>query len=243
MSKPSSNYLEKVERWILGGIDINKMIMKPEQRYRAVAAYEAYQIWLQDKQIRPMDIMRRIANREYPALLHKAEEGNPQAIEYVEALHIKRDVPRTITELSNDVAVFNHLVGRFDVAIDNIEKAKVQDASDWLITQGMKTGDARAVKSGADIKMQLHNNFQERNDAENQLPVTEINITGDVSVIKRDRINYSDEEKRRLARKYGMTDKEAAEMIETSDGTWQMAGEQEEEEKAPDFFEDSESEI
>lgn len=242
MSKPSSNYMDKVERWILGGVDIGKMAMSPDQRFRAAMAYEAYKIWMQDKQIRPSDIMRRLANREYPTLLAKAKAGDVTAQEYVTALHIREGVSRTITEISNDVAVFNHLVARFDVPTEAIEKAKVLDASDWLIRQGMKTGDARAVKSGADIKMQIHNNFQEKMDAENQLPVTEINITGDVSIIKRDRVNYSDEEKRRMARKYGLSDREVTDMIQSSDGSWQMPAEQEEETEK-DFFADSESEI
>ncbi len=240
MSKPSQNYLDKVERWILGGIDVAKMVMSPEQRFRAAMAYEAYQIWLQDKQIRPTDIMRRLANREYPTLLAKADAGDAMAQEYVKALHIKPGVPRTITEISNDVAVFNHLVGKFDVPTENIERAKVQDASDWLIREGMKSGDARAVKSGADIKMQLHGNFQEKQNAEDQLPSTEINITGDVSVIKRDKVNYSDEDKRKLARKYGLTVKEFVEMEEASDGTWKMKDE-EEKENEHDFFAENET--
>lgn len=214
--------------------------MKPDQRFRAFIAYEAYQIWLQDKQIRPTDIMRRLANREYPTLLLKAQNGDAAAKEYVEALNIRPNVSRTITELANDVAVFNHIVGRFDVPVDNIERAKVQDASDWLIREGMKMGDARSVKSGADIKMALHNNFQEKNDAENQLPVTEINITGDVSVIKRDRANYSDEYKRKLARKYGLTEREVTDMIQSSDGSWQMPAEVEPEQDN-DFYADSET--
>lgn len=49
MSKPSEKYFDKVERWLLGGITIDKMIMSPDQRFRALLAYEAYKIWLQDE--------------------------------------------------------------------------------------------------------------------------------------------------------------------------------------------------
>ena len=239
MSKPSEKYFDKVERWLLGGITIEKMIMSPDQRFRALLAYEAYKIWLQDKQIRATDIMRRIAAREYPLLLKKAADGDARAIEYVEAMNIRPGVPRTPTEISNDVALFNHIIGRFDVPTENIEKAKVQDASDWLIREGMKMGDPRSVKSGADLKMQLNNNFQEKENAAEQMPEAEINITGDVSVVKRDRVNYTDEEKKKFARRYGLTDKQVVNMIQNSDGTWQMPDEEPEPEPEKDIFDEN----
>ncbi len=239
MSKPSEKYFDKVERWLLGGITIDKMILSPDQRFRALLAYEAYQIWLQDKQIRPSDLMRRLAAREYPVLLQKAEEGDEKAMEYVAAMNIRHGVQRTPTEISNDVALFNHIIGRFDTPIDNIERAKVQDASDWLIREGMKMGDARSVKSGADLKMQLNNNFQEKEDVEGQMPTSEINITADVSVIKRDRVNYTEEERKKMARKYGLTDKQVVEMIENADGTWQMPDEAPDPEPEKDVFDEN----
>lgn len=236
MSKPSEKYFDKVERWLLGGITIEKMVLSPDQRFRALLAYEAYQIWIQDKQIRPSDVMRRIAAREYPVLLQRASEGDTKAMEYVVAMNVRPGVPRTPTEISNDVALFNHIIGRFDTPIDNIEKAKVQDASDWLIREGMKMGDPRSVKSGADLKMQLNNNFQEKEDVAGQMPSSEITITTDVSVVKRDRVNYTDEERKKMAKRYGLTDKQVVDMIQNSDGTWQMPDEQPEPEPEKDVF-------
>lgn len=238
MSKPSENFFNKVERWLLGGITIEKMILTPDQRFRALLAYEAYQIWLQDKQIRPSDVMRRLAAREYPVLLRRAEEGDQKAQEYVAAMNIRPGIHRTPTEISNDVALFNHIIGRFDTPIDNIEKAKVQDASDWLIREGMKMGDPRSVKSGADLKMQLNNNFQEKENPEDQMPASDINITADVSVVKRDRVNYTDEERKRMARRYGLTDKQVVDMIQNSDGTWQIPEEQPDPEPEKDVFDE-----
>lgn len=236
MTKPSGKYLEKVERWILGGVDINQMVMSIDQRFRAKMAYEAYQLWLQNKQIRPNDIMRRLASREYARLLHEAQEGNQIAREYVAALRIAPGKARTITEISNDVAVFNWLVGRFNTPVEHIEKAKVQDASDWLIREGMKTGDARAVKNGADIKMQLHDNFRDKEDVLDQMPTTDINITGDVSVIKPDYLNYTEEEKKRMARKYGLTDRQMTDLMQGEDGTWQIPAEAPDPEPDMDVF-------
>lgn len=237
MSKPSTNYLEKVERWILGGIPIERMAMKPEQRYRAILAYEAYQIWLQDKQIRPTDIMRRLANRDYPMLLQKAREGDAVALEYVSAMNIRPNVPRTITEIANDVAVLNHLVSRFNVPTDDIEKAKVQDASDWLIREGMKMGDARAVKSGSDIKMQLYDNFRSKETAADQISVAQINITGDVSIVKRDRENYDPEYIEKMRRKFGLSQADVIEMMESEDGTYRQFTLDEEDEEKDVFIE------
>ena len=38
--------------------------------------------------------------------------------------------------------------------------------------------------------------------------MSRISITQDVSIVKRDRINYTDEEKRKMQRKYGLTNKD-----------------------------------
>lgn len=236
MSRPSQNYLDKVERWLMGGLTLDRMAMTLDQKFRAKLVYEAYQVWLQDKQIRPTDLMRRLAAREYPIVLHKAEEGDPVAQELVQLMHMKPGVPRSFTEISNDVSVFNWIVGRFDTGIEHIEKAKVVDASDWLIREGMKMGDARAVKSGADIKMQLNNNFNEKDDAASKMPTTEINITGDVSIIKSDRVNYTPEERKRLAKKFNLSDKEFTDMVQNEDGTWQMPDEEPDKEFTPDVF-------
>ncbi len=237
MSKPSQNYLEKVERWILAGVPIEKMAMKPEQRFRALLVYEAYQIWLQNKQIRPSDVMRRLANREYPILLQKAELGDPTAVSYVESMNIRHGVPRTITEIANDVAVLNHLVSRFNVPIDDIEKAKVQDASDWLIREGMKMGDSRAVKSGSDIKMQLYDNFKSKETAADQISVPQINITGDVSIVKRDRQNYAPEYVESLRRKYGLSKADVIDMIQSQDGSFEPFSLDDEQEDKDIFIE------
>lgn len=238
MSKPSEKYFDKVERWLLGGITIDKMIMSPDQRFRALLAYEAYQLWLSDKQIRASEVMRRLAAREYPVLLQKAADGDPKAQEYVAAMNIRPGIPRTPTEISNDVALFNHIIGRFDTPTENIERAKVQDASDWLIREGMKMGDPRSVKSGADLKMQLNNNFQEKEDVAGQMPNADINITADVSVVKRDRINYTDEERKKMARRYGLTEKQVIDMIQNADGSWQMPDEAPEPEPERDVFDE-----
>lgn len=242
MSKPSPVFLDKVERWLLGGVNIEKVVMSPDQRFRAMLAYEVYKIWLSDKQIRPSDMFRKIAAREYPIILERAAAGETKYIEYVRAMNIRPGIPRTPTEIANDVALLNHIIGRFDTSIENIEKAKVQDASDWLIREGMKMGDTGAVKKGADLKMQLNNNFQEKENPTEQMPNADINITGDVSVIKRDRVNYSDEFKRKMARKHGLSEKQVIDLVQNADGSWQMPDENQDVEPTPDIFDPLDSE-
>lgn len=236
MSKLSDKYVDLVERWLYGGVNIQSMAMTPSQKYRAMVVYEAYQRWLQDKQIRPLDLMRKLSAREYPVLLMRADNGDAKAQELVDDMRIRPGIGRSLTELSNDVALFNHIVDKFQTPIDAIEKAKVVDASDWLIREGMKMGDSRSVKSGADLKMQLYGNFEEKDDPTANQPKSDINITMDVSVIKPDKQNYTPEERRRIARRYGLTDKQVIDLMQNNDGTWQIPGEQPEEDQQPDVF-------
>ena len=136
MSQVSQNFYDKIERWMLGGLDINRMSMTAEQKYRAMVVYEAYHEWLTNKQIVPTKVMRNISARNYPVLLRKARSGDEVAMAMVKAMNIREGMQRTPTEISNDVAALNWFIGRFDVDVTNIEKAKVVDASDWLIAEG-----------------------------------------------------------------------------------------------------------
>ena len=239
MGRLSPQYIDLVERWLKGGLNISRIRMSPDQRLRAMIVYEAYQVWLTDKQIRAQDLIRSIAQREYAVILEKASGGDARAQELVRVLRITPGKDRTITEISNDVALFDHLVGRFSVSTEHIERATVQDASDWLIREGMKNADSRAVKSGAEIKMQLNHNFEQRDNPAEQMPSMDIGITDDVSIIKRDRVNYTDEEKRRMARKYGLTDKQVTDLIQSPDGEWQIPDEQPEPEPEKDVFDEN----
>lgn len=240
MSKPSQEYLTKVEKWLVGGHELKRMNMSLVQKFRARVCYEGYQVWLQDKQIQPQSLMRRIAQREYSILLQRAKEGDTEARQYVDALGIKDGVPRTISEISNDVYLLNWLVDRFSQRNNAIEREKTVDASDWLIREGKKMGDTKAVKSGADLKMELYGGFKEADDAASQLPNTNPNITGDVTIVKSDGVNYTEEEIKKLARQYGLTQKEVHEMIQNEDGVYvEPDGD---EEKNKDFFIDSQDE-
>lgn len=54
----------------------------------------------------------------------------------------------------------------------------------------------------------------------------DMQITGDVSVIKSDRVNYTEEEKKRLAAKYHLTPTEVRDMIQNEDGVYEAVDEE-----------------
>ena len=229
MSLPSKEYLSRIEKWLLGGLTLERMNMTLVQKFRARLAYEAYQVWMQNKQIRPADLMRRLAARDYDELLRQAAQGNEDAQFYVGALRIRKDEPRTVSEISNDVYVFNWLVGRFSTSESHINRAKYQDAADWLLRTGMQMGGKEgisAVDKGAEKLRVLENNFQEQENAADSMAGMDMQITGDVSVIKSDRVNYTEEEKKRLAAKYHLTPTEVRDMIQNEDGVYEAVDEE-----------------
>ena len=77
----------------------------------------------------------------------------------------------------------------------------------------------------------MYGNFQEVTDDTDEMPDrSRIAITQDVSIVKRDRVNYTEEEKLRMARKYGLTTKDLQEIEDD-----EMFSDKREEE--PDYFE------
>ena len=235
--KVSDRYLDKVDKFIFHGTAIQHMAMTEEQKLRTLIAYEAYQVWMSNKQIRPMDLCKRIAARIYSDMLTRAEH-DPHYRDLCDKLSIQPGKPRDYQRLSNDVQTLDHIIGRFNQPTVNIEKAKVIDASDWLIEEGMKSGNDRAVKNGADLKMKLHKDFDEQAQGFDNLANTDVNITADVSVVKPDRTNYTDEQKREFAKRFGLPDKEVDELIRNSDGVYETAPIEVEEER--DIFMENE---
>ena len=235
MAKVSDKYLSLVDKFIFGGLSIRHVAMNDEQKLRTMIVYEAYQVWMTNKQIRPTDLCRRIASRIYGDMLLRADTDATYAA-LCDKLDIRPGVPRRYDKLANDVETFDYLVGRFNAPTANIEKAKVIDASDWLIEEGMKNGNDRAVKNGVDIKMKLHRDFDEREQGYDNIANTDINITGDVSVVKPDRQNYTEEQKRAFAKRFGLPEREVEELIRNADGVYETAPM--EQEKEFDIFDE-----
>lgn len=233
--KVGDKYLSIVEKFIFSGCSIRHMNMTEEQKLRTMIVYEAYQIWITDKQIRPMDICRRISARIYADMLMRAEK-DPAYKELCEKLKIRPGVPRDYSRLSNDVQTLDHIVGRFNAPTVNIERAKVVDASDWLIEEGKKSGSERSVSKGAELKMKLNKDFDENEQGYDNMANMDVNITGDVSVIKFDRQNYTEEEKSSFAKRIGIPEKEVEELIENAEGMYETAVMDSDDEEAPDLF-------
>lgn len=217
MPSPSQKYLNTLEKVLYNGISIDSANMDVAQKMRTKIVYEAYTRWLQDKQIDARDLIRRISQREYQMALLRAREGDEMAQEYCRACNITDGKLRSPFEISNDVAAFNHIVSYLSVDQSALYKMKALDGADFLVREGKKMGNMNAVNQGVTHMRELFNNFDDKQTAADQLPDTNIRITLDVGVIKPDRVNYTEEEKRAYGKKYGITQREYAEFQEVND--------------------------
>lgn len=238
MSQPSQNYCTKVERWILGGVPLERMNFRPDQRFRAHLVTEVYQHWIATPHIEPRKMLQNFAQRDYAFLLKKAQEGDPEAQELVEALHITPNSTRSANEISNDVYLLNYLVGKLSTSKKHIHRMMYESNIEWMQNFGRKTGTWQAVKQANQDLAKLNNDFKDEDNPQDQMPSTNINITGDVSIIKKGRQSLSDEERERLRKKYGLTDKEMSQQLEEINGVWQAPEQEEEEEDIFEKFEE-----
>jgi hypothetical protein len=182
-------------------------------------------------------MLQNFSQRDYAFLLKKAREGDAEAQELVEALHITPNSTRSANEISNDVYLLNYLVGKLSTSKKHIHRMMYESNIEWMQNFGRKTGTWQAVKQANQDLAKLNNDFKDEENPQDQMPSTNINITGDVSIIKKGRQSLSDEERERLRKKYGLTDKEMSQQLEEINGVWQ-APETEEEEDIFEKFED-----
>ena len=237
MSAITENTLARINRWLSYGTSIETAFPKLEQRYRMQVCAEFYKRWTQNKDIDPRTVCRNIARRDYELFMNQAAQGNKEAQDMVLALHITIDdegniKPRTVTELNNDVTVCNYLIRFFTTDESPRHKAMYLSSAEWLIRTGKQQNNDRAVDKGMQALANVYGNFQEEKDATDEMPdMSRIAITQDVSIVKRDRINYTEEEKLRLARKYGLTAKDMRDIAEEE--SLQAVGKDTE----PDYFE------
>ena len=240
MSQLSPTYCTKVERWILGGVPLEKMNMRPDQMFRAHLVTEAYEHWIGSPHIEPRKMLKNFAARKYQFLLRCAREGSEEAREMVEALHITEQSVRSENEISNDVSLLNFLTGRLSTSKKNIHRAMFESNIEWMQNFGRKTGTWQAVKQANQDLAKINNDFKDDDDPQEQMPSTNINITGDVSIIKSDRKTMSDEEREQLRKKYGMTIAEEREMREAVEAEYVEL--HDDEDDAPDIFVENEQE-
>src|SRR5574344_1284706 len=236
MSQLTQNTLQRIDKWLSNGLSMETMIPTLEQRYRMQICAAFYKRWVQNHDIDPRTTCRNIARRDYTLFVNQAGQGNREAQEMVMALHIDIDEegnikPRTVTELNNDVAVCNHIIRFFQTDESPRHKAMYLSSAEWLIRTGKQQNNDRAVDKGMQALANVYGNFQGERDATDEMPdMSRIAITQDVSIVKRDRVNYTEEEKLRMARKYGLTTKDLQEIEDE-----EMFSDKREEE--PDYFE------
>lgn len=237
MSQITQGTLARIDKWLAQGISIETMFPNLEQRYRMQLCAEYYKRWVQNKDIDPRTTCRNIARRDYELFINQAAQGNKEAVAMIQALGITVDDEgnvknRTITELNNDVAVCNHIIRFFTTDESPRHKAMYLNSAEWLIRTGKQQNNDRAVDKGMQALANIYGNFIEEKDATDEMPdMSRIAITQDVSIVKRDRINYTEEEKLSLARKYGLTAKDMREIAEEE--SLQAVGKDTE----PDYFE------
>ena len=225
MSQLSQNYVDKVVRWIYGQVDLARMNMPLTGQFRARLALEVYMLWQQNKSSNIRRMVINIAARDYATLMQNAEMGNEEAKAMVEALGIRRNEQgvvsgRSITNVSNDIWLVNQLVGHLAVAKNHIQRAVYEDNIEWLIGFAKKTGNVTAMREAQRNLEKVNNDWKEdANPADALKPGVERNITSDISIIKPDRQNYTEDELRQFAKRIGARIDDVQEFIENEDGT------------------------
>jgi len=237
MSQPSQGYIDKVVRWTYGQVDLSQIHMPLAGQFRARLALECYMLWQQNKTSNVRRMVQNIAARDYQTLITNASLGNEEAKAMVEALGIRKDErgvvsARKETEIANDIYVVNQLVGRLSVSKNHIQRAMYEDNIEWLIQFGRKTGNVTAMREAQRNLEKINNDFKdEQNPADALKPGVERNITGDISIIKPDRKNYTEEEMKAFAKKIGAKLEDVQDFIENEDGVYVPAEENDEEEE------------
>lgn len=230
MSQPSQNYIDKVVRWTYGQVDLARMNIPLAGQFRARLALECYMLWQQNKTSNIRRMVQNIAARDYAMLMQNAALGSEEAQTMVKALGITRNEEtgavsaRRETEIANDIYVVNQLVGRLSVAKNHIQRAMYEDNIEWLIGFARKTGNVTAMREAQRNLEKINNDFKdEENPADAMKPGAERNITGDISIIKPDRTNYTEEELKAFAKKIGAKFEDVQEMIQNEDGVYVSA--------------------
>ena len=235
MSQPSQGYIDKITRWAQGGIELGKLNLRPDQRFRALLVMNAYRLMIENPTASPRKVVQNLAARDYALILSNAEMGSEQDKETVEALGIRRDpktgaiTPRRDTEIANDIYCVNLLVGRLNVSQNHLDKLLYQSNTRWLSKFGQQTGNVSAIREAQRNLEKMNNDWNDdANPADALKPGVERNITGDISVIKPDRTNYTDEELRAFAKKIGAKMEDVQEFVEGQDGVYVAADDDDE---------------
>lgn len=232
MSLPSPNYINKVVAWANGGVKLEKINLRPDQRFRALLCMEVYRLWIESPTTPIREMVKRLAARDYALFLHQAEMGMEDAKEIVQAVGIHRDpktgiiAARKECEIASDIYTVNQLCGRLSVSQNHLDKVLYMSNTRWLSHFGQTTGNVSAIKEAQRNLEKINNDFKaDANPADALRPGVSRNVVSDISIIKPDRENYTDEELRQFAKKIGAKVQDVQEFIEGEDGVMVPADE------------------
>jgi len=248
MSQPSQNYIDKITRWAQGGVELSRMNLRPDQRFRALLVMNAYRLMIENPTAQPRKVVQNLAARDYALIVANAEMGIAEDVELMQVLGIRRDPQtgavsaRRDTEIANDIYCVNALVGRLNVSQNHLDKLLYQANTRWLSKFGQQTGNVSAIREAQRNLEKMNNDWKEdANPADALKPGAERNITGDISIIKPDRENYTDDELRQFAKKIGAKFEDVQEFVEGQDGMMVPADSEEgDEESEGQVFDSSE---
>ena len=75
MSQPSQNYIDKITRWAQGGVELSRMNLRPDQRFRALLVMNAYRLMIENPTAQPRKVVQNLAARDYALIVANAELG------------------------------------------------------------------------------------------------------------------------------------------------------------------------
>ena len=225
MSQPSQNYIDKITRWAQGGVELSRMNLRPDQRFRALLVMNAYRLIIENPTATPRTIVKNIAARDYALIVANAEMGVKEDVELMQILGIRKNEQGVVSarresEIANDIYCVNQLVGRLNVSQNHLDKLLYQANTRWLSKFGQQTGNVSAIREAQRNLEKVNNDWKEdANPADALKPGAERNITSDISIIKPDRQNYTEDELRQFAKRIGARIDDVQEFIENEDGT------------------------
>lgn len=245
MSQPSPNYIDKITRWAQGGVELSRMNLRPEQRFRALLVMNAYRLMIENPTASPRTVVKNLAARDYALIVANAEMGIADDIELMQVLGIRKNEQGMVSarrecEIANDVYCVNQLVGRLNVSQNHLDKLLYQANIRWLSKFGQQTGNVSAIREAQRNLEKMNNDWKEdANPADALKPGAERNITSDISIIKPDRTCYTPDELRAFAKKIGAKFEDVQEFIEGQDGMMVPADSEEGDEETTDLTEET----
>lgn len=193
MAELSDKMIMGIESHLLKGLPIETIRMRESERERLRICMDVY--YLYDK------------NRIIPAE------------QLLEGAYRRRGMQRTLHEKATDRRCLDYMLGLMMKPMRNAEKQQVNAVANMLIAQGAATGNVTALKEGAAIKREIHQldiPDDQVDVAQNVAPIP-IMITRNPQDAGIDRQMLSEEDKRKIFDRMGISSRELEKFREESD--------------------------